>query len=91
METINNVNKALGPRFITKYGTREGLLVLGKQIPLGLGAIVGAAGNATFGYFIVRSTKKVLGEAPENWDHLQPKKTEQIEVEIADDAAADPS
>lgn len=37
METINNVNKALGPRFITKYGTREGLLVLGKQIPLGLG------------------------------------------------------
>lgn len=51
---------------------------------------MGAAGNATFGYFIVRSTKKVLGEAPKNWDHLQPKATEQVEVEIVDEAAADP-
>lgn len=91
MGAIQTANKALGPRFITKYGTREGLLVLGKQIPLGLGAIVGAAGNATFGYFIVRSTKKVLGEAPKNWDHLQPKATEDVEVEIVDEAAADPS
>ncbi|WP_288292202.1 hypothetical protein [uncultured Varibaculum sp.] len=91
MGAIQTANKALGPRFITKYGTKQGLLVLGKQIPLGLGAIVGAAGNATFGYFIVRSTKKVLGEAPANWDHLQPKETELVEVEIVDEAAADPS
>lgn len=52
---------------------------------------MGAAGNATFGYFIVRSTKKVLGEAPANWDHLQPKATELVEVEIADEAAEDPT
>ncbi|MDK8870190.1 hypothetical protein ACN4EB_07090 [Corynebacterium macclintockiae] len=67
MQAINQANKVLGTRFITKYGTRQGVLVLGKQLPLTLGAVVGASGNAAFGYAIVRSTKKVLGTPPENW------------------------
>lgn len=67
MDAIKAANKVLGPRFITKYGTKQGLLVLGKQLPLALGAAVGAGGNATFGYFVIRSTKRLLGDPPVTW------------------------
>jgi len=70
MKTINAANKVLGPRFITKYGAKQGILVLGKQIPLGIGVAVGAGGNHVFGRTIIAATKKMLGPAPENWSHL---------------------
>lgn len=33
MSAINKANKVLGPRFVTKYGTKQGVLVLSKQAP----------------------------------------------------------
>ena len=45
MTAINKANKVLGPRFITKYGTKQGVLVLGKQVPMGIGAVLGGGGN----------------------------------------------
>ncbi|MBN9644778.1 hypothetical protein JZY06_09185 [Corynebacterium sp. CCM 8862] len=71
MAKINAVNKVLGPRFIAKYGTKQGVLVLGKQVPLALGAVIGVAGNTGFGYGIVRSTKKMLGPVPDTWDERE--------------------
>ena len=71
MTAINAANKILGPRFITKYGVKQGALVLGKQIPLGIGVVVGAAGNHAFGWFIIGSAKKTLGPPPASWDHLE--------------------
>lgn len=70
MRAIKGANKILGPWFITKYGTKQGMLVLSKQLPLALGVLVGAGGNAMFGYLVIRSTKKLLGTPPENWNHL---------------------
>jgi hypothetical protein len=70
MTTINAANKILGPRFITKYGTRQGVLVLGKQIPLGIGVLIGAGGNHGFGWLTIRTAKQILGKAPGTWDHL---------------------
>jgi len=68
MAAIDKANKVLGPRFITKYGTRQGVLVLGKQIPLAIGIGVGAAGNHVFGRFVVKAAKEILGPPPESWD-----------------------
>ena len=48
MQAIDAANKVLGPRFITKYGTKQGVLVLGKQIPLFIGVGIGAGGNHLF-------------------------------------------
>lgn len=67
MEAINAANKFLGPRFITRYGTTQGVLVLGKQVPMGLGALVGAGGNHLFGRVTVRAAQKVLGTPPLSW------------------------
>ena len=54
----------LGPRFVTKYGTKQGVLVLSKQIPLGLGIGVGAGANYIIGRTIVGTARKVFGPAP---------------------------
>lgn len=90
MDAIKVANKFLGPRFITKYGTKQGVLVLGKQLPLALGAAVGASGNATFGYLVVRSTRQLLSDPPENWDHLGSEHDEMVETEDIGDQPSDP-
>lgn len=68
MSAINRVNRVLGPRFVTKYGTKQGVLVLSKQVPLGIGAGLGAGGNHIFGRLTIRSAHKIFGDAPEGWD-----------------------
>lgn len=67
MAAINAANKILGPRFITKYGTKQGVLVLGKQVPFGVGVVLGGGGNAAFAMLTARSAKKIFGAAPKAW------------------------
>lgn len=70
MSSIKTANKILGPRFITKYGTKQGVLVLSKQVPLGVGAVLGGGGNHVFGRLTIKAANKVFGPAPQNWADL---------------------
>lgn len=72
MSAINNANKVLGPRFITKYGTKQGVLVLGKQVPLGVGALIGGGGNHIFGRACMKSARKIFGPPPSEWSDARP-------------------
>lgn len=65
--TIRQVNKVLGHNFVTRYGTRQGVVVIGKQAPLGIGAVLGAGGNAFFGYGVVKSARRAFGPPPTDW------------------------
>jgi hypothetical protein len=67
MTVINAANKVLGPRFITKYGVKQGVVVLGAQVPLFIGVAIGAGGNHVFGRFIIKAAKTILGPAPDLW------------------------
>lgn len=58
MSTIRSVNRVLGVNFVTRYGTRQGILVLGRAAPFGIGAAIGAGGNLFFGQGIVKATRK---------------------------------
>ena len=64
MSTINQINRVLGPRFVTKYGTKQGILILGRHVPLFIGAAIGGGGNAFFGRLIVGATRRAFGPAP---------------------------
>ncbi|MFF3314797.1 hypothetical protein ACFYV5_04710 [Streptomyces sp. NPDC003035] len=68
MSAINKANKVLGPRFITKYGTQQGVLVLSKQVPLGIGAALGAGGNHVLGRLTIRSARTIFGQPPSSWN-----------------------
>jgi len=78
MSAVLRANKVLGPRFITKYGTKQGILVLSKQIPLGLGIGVGASANYVVGRTIVKTAKKVFGPAPTAFDSAPPGVDEDV-------------
>lgn len=67
MSTINAVNKVLGPRFVTKYGTKQGVLVLGRHLPFGVGAAIGAGGNALMGRTTIAGARRAFGPAPDAW------------------------
>ena len=70
MSTISAANKVLGPRFITKYGAKQGVLVLGKQLPLCIGAGIGAGGNALIGWGVIKTARRILGPAPSPWTEV---------------------
>jgi hypothetical protein len=80
MDAINKANKILGPRFITKYGTKQGTLVLSKQVPLGISTVLGAGANHLVGRGVVTTAKKIFGPAPECW----PDDIEVLEAEIVE-------
>jgi len=80
MSAINKMNKVLGPRFITKYGTKQGVLVLGKQLLLGIGAGLGGAGNHVVGRGIISSTRKVFGEAATVWPNVTDDAIEDTQI-----------
>jgi hypothetical protein len=67
MSSIKQVNKVLGPWFITKYGTKQGIIVLGRLAPFGIGSGIGAAGNAFFARTVVTGTRRAFGPAPSMW------------------------
>jgi len=73
-EVIKQINKVLGPRFLTIYGTKTGVLVVGKQVPLMIGAAIGGAGNALFATGIIKSAKKVFGPAQDAWPIVEAPK-----------------
>jgi hypothetical protein len=67
MESIRAINKVLGRNFVTRYGTRQGIIVLGKWIPFGIGAVIGGSANGVFSHLIVSASNKAFGEPPQAW------------------------
>lgn len=58
-ETINAINKAVGMRLVTKFGS-TGIVNLGKTVPI-LGGVVGRAMDAASTYAVGKAAKQVFG------------------------------
>jgi hypothetical protein len=65
MTRIYQINRVLGPNFVTKYGTTRGIIVLGRVIPFGVGAAIGGGANAVFSHGVIKASDKAFGPAPE--------------------------
>lgn len=65
--TLRQINKVLGRNFVTKYGTRQGIVVLGRVAPFGIGAVIGGGANAALASLAVRAGRRAFGPAPEQW------------------------
>jgi len=66
IETVRAINKVLGKNFVTKAG-RQGIVVLGKWIPYGIGALIGGTANLAVSQGVIISANKAFGPAPETW------------------------
>jgi hypothetical protein len=82
LDTIRSINGVLGKNFVTRHGTKEGILVLGRELPFGVGAAIGAAGNAASGWGSIRAARRAFGTAPEDW----PGRTAQVPSDPKADA-----
>ena len=66
-ETLRQINKILGRHFITKYGTKQGIVVLGRVAPFGIGAVIGGAANAAMASLAVKAARHAFGPPPSEW------------------------
>lgn len=64
IETIRAINRVLGRNFVTKFGTKEGIIVLGRVVPFGIGAVIGGGANAALGTTVTRAAKRAFGPPP---------------------------
>lgn len=65
--TLRQINSVLGRNFVTKYGTKQGIIVLGRVVPFGIGAAIGGGANATLATLAVRAARRAFGPAPQAW------------------------
>jgi len=73
MSQINRINRLLGPHFITKYGTKQGVIVLGRALPFGIGVCIGAGGNYAIARGVVAATRRAFGPPPGKFRRVRPK------------------
>lgn len=65
---INAINKVLGPYFVTKYGTKKGIVVLSKVVPFGIGAVIGGTANGLSSQGIIKAADRAFGTPSQSWE-----------------------
>jgi hypothetical protein len=63
-DAIKNLNGHLATMAVRRFGARQGALVAGRALPFGVGAGVGAIGNAAVARGIIGSARKAFGPPP---------------------------
>lgn len=75
MPAVAQLNSRLLKYAVKRYTLRRGVLMFGKLLPVGIGAVVGAVGNRIAGKKIVRNARNAFGAPPARWPvtlHLLP-------------------
>lgn len=68
VETLRRINKILGKIFfVPKYGTKQGIIVLGRVAPFGIGTVIGGGANAALATLTARAGRRAFGLPPESW------------------------
>jgi hypothetical protein len=67
LPTLGRLNTRMLSYFVKRYTVRKGALMFGKMLPVGVGAVVGGAGNRIVGKKIVRNARDAFGVAPMRW------------------------
>ncbi|MEV8443319.1 hypothetical protein AB0425_38585 [Actinosynnema sp. NPDC051121] len=94
VSTLRQINSVLGRNFITKYGTKQGIIVLGRAVPFGIGAVIGGGANATVATLAVRAARRAFGPAPQSWPETSPEPStamlSEVEPEIVPEPGPEP-
>jgi hypothetical protein len=63
-DTVRAVNTRLARMMLTRVGTRQGALLVGRAVPLGIGAGIGAVGNAALARAAIGAARRAFGPPP---------------------------
>ena len=61
---IAGINSRLAHLVLTRFGARQGALLFGRALPLGVGAGIGAAGNAALAKGAITAARRAFGPPP---------------------------
>jgi len=66
-DQMPGLNSYLGRLFLRRLGTRQGALLVGRALPIGIGAAIGAGGNAALARTAIAAARTAFGPAPETF------------------------
>ena len=66
-ESLGGLNGRLGTLLLTRFGARQGALLIGRAVPFGIGAGIGAAGNAALARGVIRAARRSFGAPPKRF------------------------
>jgi hypothetical protein len=61
---LGSVGSSIRRQFMRKMLAKQGSVIIGRALPLGIGAVIGGAGNYTMGRSVINATHRAFGEAP---------------------------
>jgi len=64
MSTLRAINAAAGRTVVTKYGTKRGVVALGRALPIGIGGVIGGGTNYSSTRLLGRHADKFFTELP---------------------------
>ena len=64
---LSSFNTKMLNKVIKKFTFKRAPMVVGKLLPMGIGAGIGAVGNRTLGKRIVKNSREAFGPAPRSW------------------------
>jgi hypothetical protein len=75
MSTLGRLNTRMLRFAVKRYTVRRSALLVGKMLPVGIGAAIGGVGNRVFAKKIIRNARGAFGPPPVRWPgtlHLLP-------------------
>jgi hypothetical protein len=63
-DTVKGINARLAHLLVARFGARQGALLIGRALPFGIGAGVGAAGNAALARSAINAARRTFGPPP---------------------------
>ena len=64
---LGSMNKQLMKMFSRRFLAKKSPLILGKLLPAGIGAVVGAGGNRVLGKGVIKNSRAAFGPVPTTW------------------------
>ncbi|MCC3278824.1 hypothetical protein LJ754_06575 [Arthrobacter sp. zg-Y40] len=61
---MGSVGSSIRKQFLKRVMARQGTAMLGRALPLGVGAVVGGFGNRAMGKGVIKATRAAFGEPP---------------------------
>jgi hypothetical protein len=66
-ESIGGITARLAQLLVGRFGARQGALLVGRALPLGIGAGIGAAGNAALAKASIATSRRAFGPPPKRF------------------------
>jgi hypothetical protein len=67
LPAVSQLNSRLLRYFVKRYTLRRGAIIIGKLLPVGIGAVVGGVGNRLMGKRIIEHARAAFGSPPPRW------------------------